>query len=75
MVTEAVLKIKESKACDPSGILIEIVKAGCDVMLDVISDLINLIINKEQIADDWDQSIMIELWWSLRKLGVNVLSV
>ena len=41
MVTEPVLKIKEGKACGPSGAVIEMVKAGGDAMLDVITDLIN----------------------------------
>ena len=36
----------------PSGIFIEMVKAGGDVMLHVITDLINLIIKEEQIPDD-----------------------
>ena len=47
------------KACGPSGIVIEMIKAGCDAMLDVITDLINLIIKEEQIPDDWDQSTII----------------
>ena len=44
MMTEAVMKTKEGKACGPSGIVIEMVKTGGDVMLDVITDMINLII-------------------------------
>ena len=51
--------MKEGKACDPSGIIIEMVKAGGDAMLDVITGLINLIIKEEQIPDDWNQSIII----------------
>ena len=51
MVAEAVLKMKEGKECGPSGIVIEMVKAGGDAMLDVITDMINLIIKEEQIPD------------------------
>ena len=52
MITEVVLKMKEGKACDPSGIVIEMVKAGRDAMLDVVTDLINFIIKEEQIPDN-----------------------
>ena len=40
-------------------------------MLDVITDLINLTIKEEQIPENWDPSTIMELWWSLRKLGVD----
>ena len=44
--------MKEGKACGSSEIVIEMVKAGADAMLDVITDMINLIIKEEQIPDD-----------------------
>ena len=59
MVAEAVLKVKQGKACGLSGIIIEMVKAGGDAMLDVITDLISPIIKEEQIPDDLDQSTII----------------
>ena len=71
MATEAVLKMKEGIVCGWSGTVIEIFKAGGDAMLDVIIDLINLTIKEEQIPENWDQSTIMELWWSLRKLGVD----
>ena len=71
MTTEAVLKMKEGIVCGRSGTVIEIFKAGGDAMLDVIIDLINLTNKEEQIPENWDQSIIMELWWSLRKLGVD----
>lgn len=55
----AVLKMKEGKACGLSGIVIEMVRAGGNAMLDVITDLIDLIIKEEQIPGDWDQSTII----------------
>ena len=58
-VAEAVLKMKEGKVCGPSAIVIEMVKAGCDTMLDVITEMINLIIKEEHIPDDWDHSTII----------------
>ena len=71
MATEAVLKMKEGIVCGLSGIAIGMFKAGGDAMLDVITDLINLTIKEEQIPENWDQSTIMELWWSLRKLGVD----
>ena len=53
------LKIKEGKACGPSGIVIEMVKTGGDAMLHVIRYPINLIIKEEQIPDNWDHSTII----------------
>ena len=50
--------MKDGKACVLFGIVIDMVKAGGDVMLDLITDLIKLII-KKQIPDDWDQSPII----------------
>ena len=55
MAVEAVLKMKEGKACGPSGIAIEMVKA----ILDAITDMINLIIKEEQIDDAKDHSRII----------------
>ena len=55
VVAAAVLRMKEGKAWGPSGIVIEMVKAGSYAMQeDVITDLVNMIIKKEQIPDDWD---------------------
>ena len=59
MVAEAVPKMKEIKACGPSGIVKKMVKAGGDVMLDVTTDMTNLIIKEEQIPDNWDHSTTI----------------
>ena len=59
MVAQAVLKMKEDKACGPSGIFIEMIKAGKAAMLDAITDMINLIIKEEQISDNWGHSTII----------------
>ena len=48
MAAEAVQKLKEGKAYGQSEIVIEMVKAGGDTILDVITDMINLIIKEEQ---------------------------
>ena len=50
MVAQAILKIKEGKAYGPSGIVIKMVEAGGDAMLDITTDVMNLTI-KEQIPD------------------------
>ena len=47
MVAEAVLKLKEGKSFGLSGIVIEMVKAESDAVLDVITDMINLTIKEE----------------------------
>ena len=52
VIAEAVLKMKEGKACGPSGIVTEMVKTEEGAMLDVITDMINLIIIEEQIPVD-----------------------
>ena len=51
--------MKGGKACGPFRIAIEMIKAGEDTMPTVITDLINLIIKKEQIPDDWNQSAIV----------------
>ena len=43
--------MRESKACGPSGIVIEMVKTENDFMPDVITDIISLIIKEEEIPD------------------------
>lgn len=42
--------------------VIEMVKAGSDALLDVITDLISLTIKEEQIPDDRDQSSIINFF-------------
>ena len=51
IVAETVLKMRESKACGPSGIVIEMVKTESDFMPDVITDIISLTIKEEEIPD------------------------
>ena len=52
--------MKEGKACGPPGIVIEMVKTEGGAMLDVITDMINLIIIEEQIPVDQDHSTIIK---------------
>ena len=51
--------MKGGKACGPFRIAIEKIKAGEDAMPTVITDLINLIIKKEQIPDDCNQPAIV----------------
>lgn len=44
--------MREGKAFGSSGIVMEMGKAGCDAMLDVVTYMINLTIKKEQIPDE-----------------------
>ena len=59
MIAEAILKLKEGKACGPSGIGIEMIKWGGDELLNIIVDLMNLIIKEDRIPEDWNQSTII----------------
>ena len=61
MVTKVVLEMKEDQTCGPSGIVIEMVKAGEGVMLDTVTDFINFLIKEEQIPDNWNKSTIMEL--------------
>ena len=54
MIAEAILKLKEGKACGPSGICIEMIKWGGDELLNIIVDLMNLIIKEDRIPEDWN---------------------
>ena len=51
--------VAQGKACSPCGIVIEMVKARGDAMLEVITDMINLIIKEEQIPNNWEYSTII----------------
>ena len=59
MVAAAVSKMKDGKACGPSGIVIEMVKAGGDVMINSLTDLVILVIKDEQIPIDWENSTIV----------------
>ena len=59
MVADAVSKMKDGKACGPSGIMIEMVKAGGDIIINSLAELINLIIKEDCFPDDWDHSTIV----------------
>ena len=49
---EAIKKMKQEKGGGPSGIMVEMIKAGGRETVTVISELVNLIIYEEKIPED-----------------------
>ena len=52
IVIEAIKKMKQGKGGGPSGIMVEMIKAGGKETVTVISELVNLIIYEEKIPED-----------------------
>ena len=59
MVKEAICKMKDGKAAGPSGVTVEMVKAGGELSTDLVHDLISDIVNEAVIPDDWTESTII----------------
>ena len=59
MVKEAICKMKNGKAAGPSGVTIEMVKAGGELSTDLVHDLISDIVGEAVIPKDWKDSIII----------------
>ena len=62
IVTRAIKKMKQRKAGGPSGVIIEMIKAGGKETVTVISELVNLIIYEENIPEDWKNSFIINCY-------------
>ena len=61
-MTEAIKEIKQGKAGGPSGVIVEIIKAGGRETLIAISELANLIIYEKVIPEDWKDSFIINCY-------------
>ena len=61
-MTRAIKKMKQRKAGGPSGVIIEMIKAGGKETVTVISELVNLIIYEENIPEDWKNSFIINCY-------------
>lgn len=59
MVVEAVNKMKTGKAAGPTGVVIEMLKAGGDACIDLVTDLVNAIIHDGEIPSDWQVSSIV----------------
>ena len=62
MVIEAIGKMKEGKAAGPSGVTVEMVKAGGELSSDLVHDLISDVVNEAVIPNDWTESIIINCY-------------
>ena len=51
-MTEAIKKIKQGKAGEPSRVIVEMIKAGGRKTVTAISELVNLVIYEENIPED-----------------------
>ena len=55
MVKEAICKMKNGKAAGPSGVSVEMVKAGGELSTDMVHDLISDIVGEAVIPKDWQR--------------------
>ena len=62
MVSSAISKMKNGKSPGPSGLIIEMIKAGGDSFLDELTVLINRIIYEGTVPSDWNLSFIINLF-------------
>ena len=57
-MTEVIKKMKLRKAGGPSGVIVEMIKAGRRETGTAISELVNLIMFEENITEDWKDSFI-----------------
>ena len=58
IVTETIKKMKQGKAGGPSGVIVEMIKAGGQKTVTAISELVNLVIYEENIPEDWKAPLL-----------------
>ena len=58
-VKSAINKMKSNKAAGPSGIVSEMLKASSEAGIDLVTDLVNSILNEGVIPTDWESSSII----------------
>ena len=62
MVKKAISQMKAGKAPDPSGIVVEMIRAVGDMGASMIRDLAAAIIRDGKVPSDWEQSFIICLY-------------
>ena len=62
MVTDAIKKMKQGKAGGPSGVIVEMIKAGGRETVTAISELMNQIIYEKGIPEGWKDSFIINCY-------------
>lgn len=50
---EATEKLKNGKASDPGGIVVEMVTSGTDKLIRLITQLFNLVLSKGEVPEEW----------------------
>ena len=58
-MTDSIKKMKQGKAGGPSGVIVEMIKAGGREIVTAITELVNRIIHEENIPEDWKDSFII----------------
>ena len=58
IVTETIKKMKQGKAGGPSGVIVEMIKAGGRKTATAISELVNLVIYEKNIPEDWKAPLL-----------------
>ena len=58
IVTETINKMKQGKAGGPSGVIVEMIKAGGRKTVTAISELVNLVIYEKNIPEDWKAPLL-----------------
>ena len=58
-VQKAISQMKASKAQGPSGIVVEMIRAACDMGASMIRDLAAAIIRDSKVPSDWEQSFTV----------------
>ena len=59
VITDAIKKMKQRKGGGPSGVIVEMIKAGRTETVTAISELVNQIIHEQNIPEDWKESFII----------------
>jgi hypothetical protein len=59
VVETAIAKLKKYKSPGTVQILVELIQAGGEILLSVIHKLINSVCNKEELPDQWEESIIV----------------
>uniref|UniRef100_H3B4N3 Reverse transcriptase domain-containing protein n=1 Tax=Latimeria chalumnae TaxID=7897 RepID=H3B4N3_LATCH len=79
-IVQAIKKIKNGKASDENKITVEMIKAGMDTSVTILTNLFNKVWKEEKIPEDWKHGIIVKLpkkgdlsdcnnWWDITLLS------
>jgi hypothetical protein len=69
----AIAELKNFKSPGSDQILAELIQAGGEILLSTIHKLINSVWNKEELPDQWKESIIVPVTKRLTKLTVIII--